>query len=190
MWDQLWQKLVQVQISIVVQSNHRTGVLLCLNNLYLSFWHFNEWVSYVLDTIMCTIQSMHTVTDTRGIHRCFFFSWNFLKDSMTYSCLSWRSWITRMLPGHGEKPWKWPFVCQLSSSFQCRCSVSSNFLAQTKNTICQLPPIFLLLLPSNTAPTCKQLFLTTTLTYLSQFFPDALEDPWMSSLTLTSTSSR
>lgn len=61
MWDQLWQKLVQVQISIVVQSDHWTGALLCLNNLYLSFRRFNEWAVCVLDGIPCTTQSTHTV---------------------------------------------------------------------------------------------------------------------------------
>lgn len=105
MWDQFWQKLVQVQISIVVQSNHRTAVLLCLNNLYLSFRRFNEWVAYVLDTILCTIQSMHTMTDSRGIRGVFFFSfpepfWKTVCVLVSCSCLSCRPWITRMLPRH------------------------------------------------------------------------------------------
>lgn len=154
MWDQFWQKLVQVQISIVVQSNHRTAALLCLNNLYLSFQHF-EWVAYILDTISCMIQSTHTTTDTIGFWLLFFPEtfWKTIYRLLSYSCLSCNSWIKTMLPGQRgcESRRKAPEmgVCLTTIFFpQCGCIcviLHPTLFAPAKEDIgSQVSPIFLL----------------------------------------------
>lgn len=155
MWDQFWQKLVQVQISIVVQSNHRTGALLCLNNPYLSFRRFNEWVAYVLDTISCVIQSTHTVTDATGFTGWFFPEtfWKTICRLLPYSCLSCSSWITRMLSEErgceGRRKATKTGVCLTPMFFPqsgCICvRLHPTLFAPAKEDIgSQVSPIFLL----------------------------------------------